>query len=166
MQHVIRDALPSDLEEVLALNQAFVPALGSVGIDEMVWFLEHANYFRLCRIDNRLAAFLIGLRPGTAYMSPNYRWFCERYGDFCYVDRVAVDEFAQRRGLAKELYEDFSTMFRDEVSLMTCEVNLKPPNKSSMQFHLGLGFEQVGTQATESGRKEVAMLIKDIVPDD
>jgi predicted GNAT superfamily acetyltransferase len=43
---------------------------------------------------------------------------------------------------------------------MTCEVNLSPPNAASMRFHRRLGFEQVGSQFTEAGAKQVALLAK------
>ena len=44
--------------------------------------------------------------------------------------------------------------------MMTCEVNLKPPNESSMRFHERYGFTQIGSQATEGGQKEVALMAK------
>ncbi|MDH3374968.1 MAG: GNAT family N-acetyltransferase [Gammaproteobacteria bacterium] len=126
----------------------------------MQWFALHAAYFRVAVGDDRLAAFLVGLRPGTSYESPNYRWFCDHYDDFAYVDRVAVADFARRAGLASRLYDDFAATLPDTVEFMTCEVNIRPPNESSMEFHRRMGFRQVGTQSTEGGNKEVAMLAK------
>ena len=45
---------------------------------------------------------------------------------------------------------------------MTCEVNIRPPNPSSLDFHRRLGFEQVGSLASDSDDKEVAMLLKQL----
>lgn len=162
MNWEICDIQHSDLEAVLALNQTEVPHVGSVDLDRMKWFAANASYFRTVTIDNKLAAYLIGLRPGTSYQSLNYRWFCDRYDDFAYVDRIAVAEFARRFGLASKLYDDFARSVPESVEFMTCEVNVKPPNETSMRFHEKLGFRQVGSLADEGGKKEVAMLLKDL----
>jgi predicted GNAT superfamily acetyltransferase len=34
-----------------------------------------------------------------------------------------------------------------------------PPNKGSILFHEKYGFEQVGTQKTEGGNKEVSLMV-------
>ena len=162
MGEIIRDVDAQDLDAVLTLNQSEVPHVGSVGIEQMRWFTKHAAYFRIAMEDDRLAGFLVGLRPGTSYGSPNYRWFSERYADFAYVDRVAIADFARRTGLASRLYDDFAAAMPASVKVMTCEVNLQPPNESSMRFHRRLGFTQVGSQFTDGGDKEVAMLARDL----
>jgi predicted GNAT superfamily acetyltransferase len=162
MNWEIRDVEASDLEAVLALNQTEVPHVGSVDLDRMKWFAANAAYFRTVTIDKRLAAYLIGMRPGTSYQSLNYRWFCDRYDDFAYVDRIAVAEFARRYGLASKLYDDFARSVPESVDIMTCEVNLRPPNETSMRFHEKLGFRQVGSLAFDDGNKEVAMLLKNL----
>jgi len=162
MKFIIRDIDTSDLDAVLSLNQSEVPHVGDADLEKMAWFSSHATYFRVASNGDELAAFLIGLRPGTQYASPNYRWFCERYGDFAYVDRVAVSPTAQRHGLASRLYDDFAHAVPASVRLMTCEVNIKPPNEISMQFHENLGFRQVGSRQSDGGAKEVAMLAKDL----
>ena len=96
----LRDVGDADLEEVLRLNEASVPAVNSVDLDLMRWFAAHAAYFRVAMRDEALAGFLIGMRPGTSYTSLNYRWFCDAYEDFGYIDRIAISETARRRGLA------------------------------------------------------------------
>ena len=80
----------ADLEDVLSLNEASVPNVNSLSMAELRWFVEHAPYFSVVRIDDVLAGFLIGLGPGLDYASPNYRYFCERHEVFGYIDRVAV----------------------------------------------------------------------------
>ena len=143
---------------VLELNQSAVPAVNSLSREDMQWFAEHAVYFRVAADAKGIAAFLIGLRAGSSYASPNYRWFSAHYADFAYVDRVAVAERARRQGLASQLYDDFEAMMRPHVSVVTCEVNLHPPNPTSMRFHESRGFRRVGAQETEGGRKKVALL--------
>ena len=156
----LSDVTVAVLDDVLELNERSVPHVSRVTIDEMQWFARHAHYFRVARIDGALAGFLIGLRPGLSYASPNYRWFSDNYDDFGYVDRVAVAEFARRRRVASTLYEDFGAMLAGDVDVMTCEVNIRPPNESSMRYHELHGFRCVATQETEGGGKEVALLEK------
>ena len=156
----IFDITPAELAEVWHLNQDSVPHVGSVDLEAMKWFAANAHYFRVAKLDHGLAGYLIGMRPGLSYASPNYRWFCENYEDFGYIDRVAVSPEARRRGVASALYEDFATGLRGRVAVMTCEVNIRPPNESSMRYHEQHGFVRVGSQKTEGGKKEVAMMEK------
>jgi predicted GNAT superfamily acetyltransferase len=160
MELIIRDVAGEDLDAVLSLNQSEVPHVGSVDLEKMRWYAANASYFRVATSGENLAAYLVGFRPGTAYMSPNYLWFCGRYDDFAYVDRVAVADFARRSGIATRLYADFAESVPDHVAYMTCEVNIRPSNEASMDFHRRLGFEQVGSLVAETGAKEVAMLLK------
>ena len=157
---MIRDVVAADLDEVHKLNQSEVPAVGSVPMEQMQWFAEHANYFRVARAGDLLGAFLVGLRPGTSYPSPNYGWFCDNYDDFAYVDRIAVSSKARRQGLASRMYDDFRASVPSSVPFMTCEVNIRPPNETSMRFHERYGFQQVGTQTSDGGSKEVAFLAR------
>jgi predicted GNAT superfamily acetyltransferase len=156
----LSDITEADLDTVLALNEASVPHVNSIDLDQMRWFASNASYFRVARVDGKFAGFLIGLRPGLDYGSENYRWFCDHYGDFGYVDRVAVDESARRFGVASRLYDDFANELRGDVDCMTCEVNIRPSNESSMRYHETHGFVQVATQETEGGSKKVALLEK------
>ena len=158
MDYIIRDVATGDLDEILNLNEAVVPAVNSIPIEKMQWFAEHSAYFRVATANDRLASFLIGLRPGIGYDSPNYLWFCDHYDEFGYVDRIAVADHARRHGLATKMYDDFKAMLPGDIKVMTCEVNLRPPNESSMRFHERYGFEQIGSQATEGGAKEVALM--------
>lgn len=158
MDYIIRDVAADDLDAILNLNEEVVPAVNSIPIEKMHWFAEHADYFRVAIADERLASFLIGLRPGITYESPNYRWFCEHYDEFGYIDRIAVAAHARRHGLATKMYDDFKATLPRDLEVMTCEVNLRPPNESSMRFHERYGFKQIGSQATEGGEKEVALM--------
>lgn len=163
MPTVIRDVLPADLPIILAMNESAVPHVNSVDLAQIRRFHAEAAYFRVALADGEPAAFLVGLRPETDYHSPNFRWFCARYADFAYIDRVAVSERARRRGLGAALYRDFEAEFAGLCPRLACEVNLRPANEASMQFHRRMGFEQVGSQEIDDGAKEVALLIKNLV---
>jgi predicted GNAT superfamily acetyltransferase len=156
----IRDIVTADMDAVLHLNESAVPNVNSIDLETMRWLATHADYCRVVETGTDIVAFLIGLGPGLDYRSPNYRWFCQRYGNFVYIDRVAVARAARRQGLASGLYADLQRTAAAAVPVMTCEVNLSPPNAASMRFHRRLGFEQVGSQFTEAGAKQVALLAK------
>lgn len=156
----ISDVSAIDLEGVCGLNDESVPHVSQIDREAMQWFANNAQYFRVAKIDRNLAGFLIGLRPGLPYDSPNYQWFGDRYRDFGYVDRVAVAASARRLGVATRLYEDFTATLGGSVDVLTCEVNIRPANKSSIQYHERLGFVQVGTLQSEGGKKKVALLEK------
>jgi predicted GNAT superfamily acetyltransferase len=156
----LSDIAEADLDLVLALNEASVPHVNSIDLSQMRWFATNAYYFRIARVDGRFAGFLIGLRPGLEYGSENYRWFCDNYPDFGYVDRVAVDASARRLGVASRLYDDFAEKLHGHVDCMTCEVNIRPSNESSMRYHEIHGFVQVASQETEGGAKKVALMEK------
>ncbi len=159
-QMQIADFHEADLDEVLALNEAAVPHVNSLDREALRWFAANARYFRVAVIGEGLAGFLIGLQPGLEYASPNYQWFCAKHRRFGYVDRVVVSPTARRRGVASQLYDDYAATLRGFVPLMTCEVNIRPANASSMVYHERYGFVQVATQETEGGKKEVALMEK------
>lgn len=163
MEYLIRDANTEDLDAALALNESEIPHVGSLTMDSLRGFHAEAAYFRLaCDDHNNILAVLIGLAPGTAYASLNYRWFNERYEKFAYIDRVAVAQQARRCGIAQALYGDFERQSASWAEHLCCEVNLVPENPVSMAFHRRLGFEQVGTLETQNGAKKVALLMRKI----
>ena len=162
----VEDVSVSDLDEVLALNEASVPHVNSLTLRELQWFHGYAQYFRLTRHEGRIVGLLPvasqghGLGPGLDYGSPNYRYFCARHEAFGYVDRVVVTPEAQRLGIASRLYEDYAATLRGFSPVMTCEVNLRPSNPGSLAYHERHGFVRIATQETEGGSKEVALMEK------
>jgi predicted GNAT superfamily acetyltransferase len=98
-------------------------------------------------------ALILTFDPSSPYDSPNFRWFQARYPRFVYVDRVVVAPHARGRGLARKLYESVFEKARAEgVPLVTCEINLDPPNPGSEAFHAAMSFTPVG-DAAPNGKK-------------
>ena len=157
---MIRDVEVRDLAAVLALNEASVPHVNSVPMAQLEKFRREAAYFRVALAGGAVAACLVGLTPDADYGSLNFRWFQARYGDFAYIDRIAVAGHARRRGLGSALYADFERHFTGRTPRLVCEVNLEPPNQVSMAFHRRHGFVQVGEQPVDG--KIVAMLVKEL----
>ena len=154
----IRAAVGADLDAVRILNERAVPNVNSVSLETLEKFIHQAAYFRLIEGGERLTAFLVAFAPGADYESENYRWFCARYPEFMYIDRVAVAPDQRGRGLALRLYRDLEQS--TSAPLLACEVNLEPPNPRSLEFHRKFGFKAVGRQQTEGGAKTVSLMIK------
>jgi len=154
------DARSDDIAAVRALNQTAVPHVNSIDAGAFDGFLTEAAYFRVVSLGDEIAAFLVGFRPGASYASPNYRWFCENYADFLYIDRIVVASKSRRRGLGILLYEDVERFAHERAPLLGCEVNLVPANPGAVGFHERFGFSQVATQETDGGAKTVSLMVK------
>lgn len=154
----VRDVRDGDLGWMLELNQAAVPAVGSLDLDRLRWLVGHGAPALVAEIDAAEAGFVIALPPGVGYSSENYRWFRDRYEDFVYVDRIAVAPWAQGRGVGQRLYRAVEEAV--DAPHFLCEVNLRPRNEGSLRFHERLGFRSLGEQDTEGGAKRVVLLEK------
>jgi predicted GNAT superfamily acetyltransferase len=162
----IRDAAEDDLAAVHAINESEVPHVNSISVDRFRGFLDEAVYFKIAEIDTGLAGYLVAFDAPATYESLNFRWFQEHYADFIYVDRIAVDAAARRRGVASALYRDLFPFARARTRLLTCEVNTRPMNADSIAFHEGFGFREVGTQETDGGAKTVSLMAVELAPAD
>jgi predicted GNAT superfamily acetyltransferase len=140
----IRAATPSDFAAILAINNAAVPAMNSQDAASLERLVGHAVYLRVVEDELGVAAFLIGMPPRTQYESSNYRWFCDRFAEFLYIDRIAVAARAQRAGLGSLLYADMVDFARGRWPCLVAEVNSDPPNPGSVAFHERHGFTKVG----------------------
>ena len=164
MTAILRPVTDADLPALLEVNTAAVPAVNLIPAEELAALVAESA-LALTVDDGTPAGLLIALPPGLDYPSENYTWFSRRAAadgtDFLYVDRIVVAEHLRGAGAGRRLYERVfaaaAEQGRDEV---LCEVNVQPPNPGSMRFHRGLGFEEVGRQATKGGAVEVALLAR------
>lgn len=161
----IRDAAPGDHPAILRLNlesEAYLSPLTASGLEHLD---RQAWRHRVACRDGILEAFLLALREGADYDSPNYRWFAARYPHFVYIDRVVVGANARSAGLATLLYEDLFRSARElGVGCVTCEFDIDPPNEASRRFHERLGFREVGTQHVGASRKCVSLQERRLTP--
>lgn len=156
----IREATQNDLPDILKINRASVPHVGDVDMDRMEYFLKHADPFLVVEDEGEIAGFMIVLQPGLDYSSLNYSFFCNNYSSFDYVDRIAIADSYRRKKYGSALYK---YLFEEsDKSMVTCEVNLNPPNPDSMKFHQTLGFSKIAEMRTQQGEKNVALLVKQL----
>jgi predicted GNAT superfamily acetyltransferase len=159
----IRNAGRNDLENLLALNQANLPHVGSISMLDFEHLHNQAAYFRVAELDRQRAGFLIALEPEADYNSLNFLWFQRHYKAFIYIDRIIIAPEARRQRMAFRLYRDLEHFaVQRKIPIMACEYNLRPKNELSRQFHEKYGFTEVGTQETENGEKTVSLQIKSV----
>jgi len=155
---VLRQATNADFPAILALNAESVRFTSPLDEARLHALHAQAAYHHVAEIDGTAIAFLLALREGADYDSPNYRWFAQRYGKFLYIDRVVVGSTWQGRGIGALLYEDLFVFAQAcAVAQVTCEFDLQPPNPTSAGFHARFGFREVGTQWLAGGKKQVSL---------
>ena len=161
----IRNARRDDLELLLELNQSNLPHVGSITRREMAHLYDQAVCFRVAELNGRAAGFFIAFDPGANYGSLNFLWLKKRYPNFVYIERIVIAAEGRRKGMASALYRDLEYFAAEHrIPLMACEYNLKPKNEVSRKFHQKYGFNEVGTQETENGKKTVSLQIKQVAP--
>jgi len=157
IDYSIRAMSASDLEMVWAINQENIPAVGEETVEVLASLHAMSSISLVAEVDSVVVGFCMVLSPHTTYRSPNYLYFCERYEDFIYLDRVAVTSDYQGAGVGAALYRKVEQMA--EASLFALEVNIKPRNEGSLRFHTREGFtllEEVETRPS----KVVGFMIK------
>ncbi len=156
----IRALQVADIPAVVAINNAAVPAVSEADETKMAALVAESLISLVSEHDDEVVGFCINFGPGADYHSVNYRWFCERYDDFAYLDRIAVSESARNLGVGAALYAAVEDAIAG-TAMLTCEVNLRPLNDGSLRFHQRLGFVEVGQQETDYGFL-VSMLAKQL----
>lgn len=158
----LRDISESDLDAVLALNNAAGPAILPLDATRLRFFFEHACYFRVAETDGHLAGFLIAVDHATPYDSTNFLWFRERYPAFVYIDRIVVARKYRGIGLGRIFYADVQSYAEVRSPVLACEVFLQPENDVALLFHGMFGFAETGQQIMPGIEQRVAMLTKDL----
>ncbi len=160
MSLVIRDVRESELDSVLALNNAVGTSILALDAASMRWFYGNASYFRVAEIDGHIAGFLMAMRETATYSSTNFLWFRERYPEFVYIDRIVVAEPYRGLGLGRIFYCDVTSYAEVRVPLLTCEVFLEPRDDVAVLFHGTYGFNEVGQQLMAGVGRPVSLLAK------
>ncbi|MFN2298188.1 MAG: GNAT family N-acetyltransferase [Anaerolineales bacterium] len=159
----IRNTRTEDFRGILQINEESVNFLSPLSRERLGDLHRRAAYSRVMESNGAVAAFLLAFREGADYDSPNYGWFSERYGSFLYIDRVVVHPHHRRKGAAGLLYRDlFEYAAQSGVAVITCEVDIFPPNPLSLRFHRRRGFSEVGRQWIGDGKKQVSLMEKRI----
>jgi len=158
---IIEAASAADHPEILALNEAAVPAVNSIAESVLAALHRQSTYLGVARdAAGAIAGFLLALPETADYDSLNFGYFKRTYSAFVYIDRIVVSDRIRRAGVGVALYADLARHLPQSCPLLTCEVNLRPPNPTSLAFHERMGFAPVGEQDTEGGQKRVCLMAK------
>lgn len=159
----IRPAQEKDFAQILKLNAADVEMLSPLDEENLSRMAKLATLFQVAEIDGQVAAFQIIFRENVDYWSENYKWFCENYPSFLYVDRIVVDKNFRERGLGRKLYEEvFNFAKANDISTVAAEIDIAPKfNAASIAFHKKMDFHEVGTRLFK-GKITVSLQIKNL----
>jgi uncharacterized protein len=154
----IRETSTNDLGAALALNNDNLPELNELDAAEIERLVSISELALTAEVDGAFAGFCIVFAPGADYASLNYQWFSRTYDDFVYLDRIAVHPSFRRYGIGRGFYREIVDRFTGRFPLLACEVNVRPRNHASLEFHHSIGFREVAQQDTDGGKKTVSLL--------
>ena len=158
----IREARREDRAAILAINAAGQPGVAPLTSHELDAISARRTRCWIAEDAGRVSGYLIAYAAGDVYDGEEFAWFQREYASFLYVDQIAVAPAYQHRGVGAALYRAaVEYAVAHSFPLLTCEVNLEPPNPVSLRFHHALGFREVGNLHTEDGRT-VALLRLDL----
>lgn len=160
---MLRSVDDSDLRGVLALNRGSEEETSPLDLARLALLAARAAYFKVAAGDAGPDGFLLAFREDAAHDSLNFLWFKARYPRFLYIDRVVVRQERRQQGIASQLYADVEAhAVSCRVPLLTCEVNLQPPNPVSLAFHERRGFSEVDTLELSPTGKLVSLQVKPV----
>ncbi len=152
-QYEVRPARRTDGPAILSINRQGVPGVSALEQGDVEEFFRRSPCFKVVESEGVVVAYLIGLTSDAAYDGEEFLWFKSRFGEFVYIDQVAVSQDSRGQGAASALYADVEGFAAAQgISLLTCEVNLRPENRPSLAFHDRRGFSEVGRLETRDGR--------------
>jgi len=139
----LRPLRPTDVADVLILNEENVTALAPMDEARLHQLRAIADRFDVLEVDGSFAGFVITFVSGVDYDSENYRWFSDRRDRFYYLDRIVLHEGFRRRGLGGFVYDEVERVAAP-YGRLDLEVNLIPRNDGSLAFHARRGYVEVG----------------------
>ena len=158
MDYKIEKASKKDLGSILSLNQDSKPAVSSSSFEMMQHLFTICDYFKVCKTNGKIIGFLNALLPSKDYNSEHYNWFEDRYKSFIYVDRIVIHKSYQNKGYGTIFYNDLMKSFNKDSLNVACEINTRPYNKQSIQFHKKYGFKEVGKKDVNSNKSVMYMI--------
>lgn len=160
----IRPLTPSDCEEVLRINAESQPGVAHLDRTEFERLASLQNeHLVMGGPKNALVGYLLAFPSDTPYDGEEFISLTNTSpGPFIYIDQVAVSTDVRRTGAASRLYQATELAAqRRGIQVISCEVNLLPPNPGSLAFHRSKGFFQTGVMETQDGRT-VALMSKQL----
>ena len=157
---IFRPYLDTDQRTILDLNAESVAVLSPLDECRFQALAQMSDMLQVADVDGQTIGFIMAFADNRAYDSINYRWFAARLKNFLYIDRVVLSPLFRRHGLGTHFYQQAQAFAQARgLSWLAVEVDIKPPNLASLEFHKKQGFMEIGCQGVGSG-KIVSLQIK------
>ena len=136
-----------DILPIYSINQANTPEVGSLeSTEKLRELLSMSSLVLVAKTNNEIIGFVVCLEAGAAYTSLNYKYISKKAKKFVYIDRIAIKNQHRRSGVGKSLYEIIFNYSEEFELPIYCEVNTKPKNQASLDFHKKIGFFKIGSK--------------------
>jgi len=135
-----------DILSIYSINQANTPEVGSLkSTEKLIELLDMSSLVLAAKKNNEIIGFVVCLEAGAVYSSLNYKFISEKANKFVYIDRIAIKSEHRRSGIGNSLYEVIFNYSKKFELPIYCEVNTKPINQPSLDFHKKIGFFKIGS---------------------
>jgi predicted GNAT superfamily acetyltransferase len=140
-----------DTTALLLLNEASVEATSPLDEVRLGKLLEQGCQITVAETNNAVYGFLMVFNEGSEYDSVNYQWFNKKFKSFAYVDRIVIGAAFRGQGAGQQFYQRLKQQASGEGRRwITAEINIQPPNETSLVFHQKQSFVEIGTQSVGS----------------
>ena len=167
----VRALTDHDIPAILAINLAGHPHVSLLSFDEIA---ELKTQGFLCWVCENIEGVIVGYILACQYPEdPATPEYCGDaylalqniiHSPFFYIDQIAVAASHRREGIANILYRQVDQWAAAHAfEVLTCEVNVQPPNPESAAFHQSLGFKALKTIAVSDGTV-VSLMAKELTP--
>lgn len=140
----LQAATPEHYDSLVALNQKHLPAVSSI---DQQWPIKLVDQWKgkilVFTQSSNVAGLIVALDHQSTYPGLYYQHLIQVEDNFAYVDRIVVSQKFQGQGLGRKLYKSLPHYF-PELQSVICEINLRPLNQTSLDFHKRLGFQEIG----------------------
>ena len=136
---------------LLQLNEASVEATSPLDEARLGTLLEQGCQITVAETNGAVKGMLMVFTEGSEYNSVNYQWFNKKFKSFAYIDRIVIGAAYRGQGAGQQFYQRLKQQTLGEGRRwVTAEINLQPPNETSLVFHQKQGFVELGTQSVGS----------------
>lgn len=159
---VLRSLAPNDhdIEQVLDLNAAALPAVATLDRPELVRLMALSpEHLAIESNADSVIGYALIFTSDADYDGEEFHRLRQRLAaPFLYIDQIVIDESARGKGLGRAVYDRLAQRAQQGgMNFLACEVNTQPANPASLAFHRRLGFADLAPMATRDGREVVLL---------